>query len=354
LNVNVVARTYVTDSIVFYSIRSTNFGQTWTVPQEIFRALVSDIPDQVSIGNSVHFVWAGYFRQEEAGDVYYIRSTDEGMSWSTNIALSTVDQHPSELVSICTRGNADLAVGWMDFKYSPYWATGDILMRSSADSGSTWGPESQATFDHYAWGSDIGSNGDTIHVAWEDEGTGLGHRSIYYSRSTDNGVTWEDPYWVDGTLDDSWTPTLAVSNGRVYAGWGDWRSNPDTNWVGGLYISRWDPEPDAINDRQDNLPSKAVLSAYPNPFNSSVIITYSNLSYESEGKGGDIGIYDVQGKLVKTLKTEGGMNGKIKWDATDASGEKVASGIYFARAQYGSEGTGASQNSIDLKLLYVK
>ena len=289
----------------------------------------------------MHLVWAGFYRSEEAGDVYYIRSTDGGVNWSPNIALSTVDEHPSEKASICVGGGADLAVCWMDFKYSPYWTTGDILMRSSTDSGLIWDPEGQATSSHYAWDSDIALTGDTIHVVWEDEGTGLAHRSIYYTRSTDGGVTWDYPYWIDQTLDDSADPALVGSNGRVYVVWTDSRPNPDTSLCCGLYISHWEPEPDEVNDEQDNLPIRACLSAYPNPFNSSVAITYYNL------KGGEIGIYDIQGKLIRTLKVEGGENGKIIWDACDASGKRVSSGEYFLKA-------GASQNSTRLKLLYLK
>ena len=73
--------------------------------------------------------------------------------------------------------------------------------------------------------------------------------------------------------------------------------------------------------------SFTLYPAYPNPFNSSVIIQYSNLS------GSEIGIYDIQGKLIRTFGTEEGSDGKVIWDATDYSGKAVSSGIYFARAR---------------------
>jgi hypothetical protein len=339
--VHIVLNSQVGDSLVFYSIRSTDFGTSWSIPQDIFWTLASDIPDQFSINNFVHLVWAGFFRSGEAGDVYYIRSTDGGVNWSTNIALSTVDEHPSELASVCGQGDTNLAVCWMDFKYSPYWTSGDILMRSSTDSGLIWDPERQATFSHYAWDSDIASNWDTIHIAWVDEGTGLIHRSIYYTRSTDNGITWDEPYWLDQTLDDSADPALDISNGKVYCVWSDGRPNPDTSVIGGLYLTRWDPEPDAIDENHENLPDRIAFSAYPNPFNSSVIITFSAL------KGGDIKIYDIKGALVRAFSLEEKGDGKIIWDATDASGKKVSSGTYFAKAE-------TPQKSYSIQLLYLK
>jgi hypothetical protein len=229
----------------------------------------------------------------------------------------------------------------MDGKYSPYMLTGDVLTRETVDSGLVWGIEQQATYNHFASGSnDVVINQDTINIVWEDASVDLAHRSIYYTRSTDDGATWSEPYWLDQTLDDSWDPTLATSNGKVYALWADARYEPDSS-RGGLYLTRWNPQPDAVQEGRDRLHMKGPLSAYPNPFNSFVTINYSKL------KGGEMGIYDVQGKLVRTLNLEGGENGKITWDATDASGNKVSSGEYFLEAR-------TSQNATKLKLLYLK
>jgi flagellar hook assembly protein FlgD len=82
----------------------------------------------------------------------------------------------------------------------------------------------------------------------------------------------------------------------------------------------------------DTSKSEAVMrvNVCPNPCNSIVDITIRNL------KGGDldIAILDVGGRLVKRiLKNQLVEGGDIKaaWDATDTSGKKVSSGIYFAR-----------------------
>ncbi len=343
LNINVVACTNVSGSLVFYSIRSTNFGQTWLEPVEIFSANQSGLPDQAGIGDFVHFTWDGRFQNSGPWDIYYLRSTDAGITWSTSSLLSSLDNHGSDRPSICIDEFDQVHVAWVDGKYSPYMLTGDVVTRQSEDTGRTWEAERQVSLNHYALGNnDIASIGDTIHVAWEDASSGLAHRSIYYTKSTDNGVTWDDPYWLDRTFDDSWTPVLATSNGRVYAAWGDGTYDPDTNSHWGLYFSRWDPDPSGIgNGNIENIPDKISLAAYPNPFNSNVTITYSNL------EGGDIGIYDVQGKLVKILKTEAGKGGKIKWDAQDAMGNKVTSGIYFAKARTLSSSTA-------IKLIFLK
>jgi flagellar hook assembly protein FlgD len=91
------------------------------------------------------------------------------------------------------------------------------------------------------------------------------------------------------------------------------------------------------------------LTAYPNPFNSSILFCYSLQNAE----GGDLGIYTIQGQLLKTYDIKG-KEGKIEWDARDAEGNKVSSGIYFAKARFGSKATSASQESQAIKLIYLK
>jgi len=70
------------------------------------------------------------------------------------------------------------------------------------------------------------------------------------------------------------------------------------------------------------------------------------------GKGGDIeiGIYDVNGRLVKQLFKGGNLpkgTHDFTWDATDASSEKITSGIYFVKAV-------TPQGLQTLKLVYLK
>ena len=124
-----------------------------------------------------------------------------------------------------------------------------------------------------------------------------------------------------------------------------------------IYYIRGSPEFSAAEDEEPPVPDEISIAAYPNPFNSSAFITYFNL------KGGEIRIFDIKGQLIRTFFTgdlensasgRGENEGRIKWDATDASGKTVYSGIYFARAWYGSKATETSQSSDAIKLIYLK
>ncbi len=66
---------------------------------------------------------------------------------------------------------------------------------------------------------------------------------------------------------------------------------------------------------------------YPNPFNNETVIRYSL----PKSSNVSIVIYDVNGKVVKTLVDEFKSPGfyYIKWDGRNINGENVSSGIYF-------------------------
>jgi hypothetical protein len=68
---------------------------------------------------------------------------------------------------------------------------------------------------------------------------------------------------------------------------------------------------------------------YPNPFNPQTSIAFS---IKSSGRV-DVGIYDVSGRLVRTLANEVRAAGayELTWDGRDTSGQAVASGVYFYR-----------------------
>ena len=96
---------------------------------------------------------------------------------------------------------------------------------------------------------------------------------------------------------------------------------------------------------EDNAPTLPqeylVLKAYPNPFNSSV-------NLRIEGFLGDeysIEIYDITGRRIKTFDVRGG-GPEITWDGRNDFGDRVASGVYFARA-----GGNVGPSSVKLTLL---
>ena len=348
--ISIVVSRWMTPDLVFLSLRSTNFGESWSEPAELFRAYQSDLTDGAAQDSIFHFVWAGRFESGLPWEVYYMRSTDWGLTWSENILMSEADEYQSYGVSIYADRNDRVQLAWTDFKDSPFWWTGDIFLRQSYDAGLSWNAESQVTYHHRVLSSDIVSNNDTLDVVWHDERAENGAPSIYHISSTNGGSTWDEEYRLDPDEYESRNPALATSNGRVYVIWADDRSYPSGGIYPGIYFRRYE-EGTSIGEGPSALPQKVSLRAYPNPFNSSTTISYANLP------SGAIAIYNIAGQKVASLPAkcrnrQGDFDlqnslGEVIWDGTDAAGSAVSSGIYFVRA-------GGAAGSQTIKLVYLK
>ncbi len=78
----------------------------------------------------------------------------------------------------------------------------------------------------------------------------------------------------------------------------------------------------------------AITKCYPNPFTTQISIAYEVAEVESgEAEAVTaIAVYDISGKLVRTLVSEAKAPGTyiVEWDGTDSRGVPVASGVYLA------------------------
>ncbi len=82
-------------------------------------------------------------------------------------------------------------------------------------------------------------------------------------------------------------------------------------------------------EKEEILPEAGFVKNYPNPFNSNTTFTFG----VTEKSDVTLSIYNMQGQLVRVLYSgtidPGSIN--VDWDGTDASGNKMASGVYIYR-----------------------
>jgi len=86
-------------------------------------------------------------------------------------------------------------------------------------------------------------------------------------------------------------------------------------------------------------------SIYPNPFNPATTVAFELAARERVA----VHVYDVAGRLVKTLADEAFSSGphELHWDGSDNRGARVASGIYFIRIA--AESYTATRRAVMLK-----
>jgi len=307
-----------------YVLKSTNWGAAWN-SRGIPVAYLSSTPQPMTIrayNMTVHLIWVN---EVMPVSVRYSQSAYVGLTWSPEIDIAQ-DSLGAQLCYIAVQGQ-HVVVSWMGYKYSPYMFTGDLFIRQSFDGGITWDTSQVLTDSHKVMFSNVYVKDSLIVVAWMDDRFGANNNEVMVRYSTNYGQIWSDEEQLSHGYFDSHAPFSCITGNRIHVLWGDGR--PDAP---GLYYSNNDL---FMSIDEPELPTEpSLLSAYPNPFNSSTIIKYPN------NEGGELEIYNLIGQLVKALRISL-TSGQIVWDGTDNQNNSVPSGVYFARIKATGIGSGA-------------
>lgn len=331
--------------------RSLDGGLTWN------DGVYAEAPGSISIGNHpnmvysegrVHLIYPIADNEDTtAWEIGYRYSDDLSQTWSNRIYLSTPEhwrEHKdSQSPCACADADGNIMAFWFDYKYgSECGVSGDILGRVSHENGANWGREVRLTETQTGVFSTCAVATNELYAVWMDYAVfGCSQSTLMYSGSEDAGETWTEPDVVYGPVDRSeGIPHAAVdiNDGEeiVHCAF----SAALDNEVDDIYYFRSAPQTKVVEDDTPFIPSELEMSAYPNPFNSTTILTLMG----HNGNGIKINIYDLSGRLVRSLNAT---LGKATWDATNDEGIAISSGIYFARVM-------GSQNSTAVKLVYLK
>ena len=88
------------------------------------------------------------------------------------------------------------------------------------------------------------------------------------------------------------------------------------------------PGYEGIEDNEGQMPRELNINAYPNPFNSEVVICLDGLGEEKYSAT----IYDINGRIIKTFQTretKGVNTERLQWKGTTQTGFAAPSGLYL-------------------------
>lgn len=218
--VHVVWSDFRNSSVILeiYYKRSEDGGSTWGADTRLTEAnSYAEFPSMAISGSVLHVVWTDYRDQPGDYDIYYKRSTDGGLNWGPDLRLSD-DPAYSGFPSVAASGSV-VHVLWEDQKDG----NGEIYYKRSTDEGVTWGPEVRLTNNPFdSWDPCVSLNNSEVHVVWMDKRDG-GAYEIYYKRSTDGGLTWGSDTRLTNATGDSKYPNIIVSDSIVHVVWQDKR-----------------------------------------------------------------------------------------------------------------------------------
>lgn len=96
---------------------------------------------QPGVGPSgvVHYAYAGHGAGSDGGNIYYTRSTNNGLSWSAPIQLNTdISGHAQWMPSLSVTDGGDVHVYWYDRRNTTDGQNYEVWGRQSSDNGATW------------------------------------------------------------------------------------------------------------------------------------------------------------------------------------------------------------------------
>ncbi len=312
-----------------YFKRSLDGGLTWGSDVQLTSGAVNSRYSSVdSYTSGVYVSWID--TRFGNSEIFFIRSTDGGNNWGFETRL-TNNAASSEISSV-NASSQFVSVFWQDDRDGHP----EIYFKRSTDEGMTWTTDARMTNGNYeARNMSSVAVGSNIHFVWEEIINFS--REIFYNRSTDGGITWAGRTYVtpQGGSDFGYNPSVTFSGTTVHTVWRDTR-NSNAN----ILYYRQNPNngnPTAITNISSEIPSEFSLSQnYPNPFNPSTTIRF-NIPLSrgmSEGRGvpTSLVVYNTLGKEIKTLFNQQLLPGvyNINFDAGS-----LASGMYLYKLTAG-------------------
>jgi Fibronectin type III domain len=187
---------------MFFS-RSDDGGLTFSVPKNLSPNLgsVRSFSPQLAVDRGGHIDIA-WLDSRTGGGLFFIRSTDEGASFSAPAKVWTVVAEPDPLsLRTATGPNGQVYLVWTKASFESGCA---ILFSRSLDGGVTFSSPAQLSNDPVGQCSDnpvplVDSSGN-IDVVWTTTEDFSFSSSVFFSRSTNEGATFSVPKSPSGIL----------------------------------------------------------------------------------------------------------------------------------------------------------
>jgi hypothetical protein len=207
------------NSDIFFS-KSTDNGASFSNPVGLtnYKPGIKQEPKIVISGKNLYIIWSDY--SLGAAEIFFTKSTDNGISFSSPLALGT---------SFGAVGETRLA-GYANNVYVMWIGSannvnaGAVLFRASTDNGSTFGSTISLSNNGIASKPEMSLAGNSVYVVWYNttlQASGnVVDDEIFFAKSTNGGARFSSPINISNNPNSfSARPQVAASGRNVYVAW---------------------------------------------------------------------------------------------------------------------------------------
>jgi len=192
--------------------RSTNNGTDWDSVVRISNALKrSEDPAIAASDGYVYLAWNDT-RNNDTMQIYYRRSTDNGITWGTETNLSNTHKWKNVYAPMLSARGSHVDAVWM-------MGLNNIQHKHSSDYGATWTEDDTLMIGRSSLYPSIIRDGNNVHLISSGSVSGL-----LYQNSFDGGATWQKDTGLVSPANKPGSAFVAVTRSAVHLIWTDQRS----------------------------------------------------------------------------------------------------------------------------------
>ncbi|MDQ3836559.1 MAG: glycoside hydrolase [Thermoproteota archaeon] len=203
---------------------------------------------------------------------------------ATNLTNNPMDSVYGQIAA----WNNNVYMLWQD-SVPPGYRNYDIFIKSSSDGGTTFGtPINLSNNSGFSEHPQIAAYNNKVYAIWADDSSG--NREVLFTRSEDNGNTFDEIDNLSNNTSDSFNQEVAVFGDNVYVVWLDQDKNDNTNIL--LKVSS---DGGATFGSTMNISSNANQETFPkiSAYGDNVYIAW-NMVKENLNERGDQGLFFVR------------------------------------------------------------
>jgi hypothetical protein len=205
-----------TDAQIFFT-KSEDNGENWTAPERLISTIRDSSHPTIAVnGSNIHIVWMDHYNRFGTGTmgaIFYINSSDNGLTWSEDFNLTPMNVD-SDYPDIVVNGST-IHVSYVSDRNGFL----EIYYERSEDNGIIWTDDLKLSSLETNFGADskIALHDNGLHLVWWAE-KGI-ERESYYLHSLNNGYNWSNISLISPDSINSLSPNIGIYENNIHLVW---------------------------------------------------------------------------------------------------------------------------------------